>query len=36
VKLTSTTSPLEGINDAPAALRDGRLVGRGLLVPIQS
>jgi hypothetical protein len=36
VKLTSTTFPLEGIHDAPAALRDRRLVGRGVLVPNQS
>jgi NAD+-dependent secondary alcohol dehydrogenase Adh1 len=33
VKLTSTTFPLEGINEALASLRDGRMVGRGVLVP---
>ena len=33
VKLTSTTFPLEGVNDAFHALNEGRMVGRGVLVP---
>ena len=36
VRLTSTTFPLEGINDALHALDEGRLVGRGVLVPNES
>ena len=33
VKLTATTFPLEGVNDAFHALDEGRMVGRGVLVP---
>ncbi len=33
VKLTATTFPLEGVNDAFHALDDGRMIGRGVLVP---
>ena len=33
VKLTSTTFPLEGINEALHALDEGRMIGRGILVP---
>ena len=33
VKLTTTTFPLEGVNDALNALNEGRLIGRGVLVP---
>jgi NAD+-dependent secondary alcohol dehydrogenase Adh1 len=36
VRLTSTAFPLEGINDALHALDEGRLVGRGVLVPNES
>jgi NAD+-dependent secondary alcohol dehydrogenase Adh1 len=36
VRLTSTTFPLEGINDALHALDEGRMVGRGVLVPTGS
>lgn len=33
VQTAATTFPLEGINDAMTALEDGRIVGRGVLVP---
>jgi NAD+-dependent secondary alcohol dehydrogenase Adh1 len=33
VKLTATHFPLEGVNDAFHALNEGRMVGRGVLVP---
>ena len=33
VKLTSTTFPLEGINDALHALDEGLMIGRGILDP---
>lgn len=33
VKLTATTFPLEGVNDAFHTLDEGRMVGRGVLVP---
>ena len=33
VELTKTTFPLEGVNDAFQALDQGRMVGRGVLVP---
>ncbi len=33
VTLTSTTFPLEGVNQAFHALNEGRMVGRGVLVP---
>jgi len=33
VKTESTTFPLEGVNDAMKALEEGRVVGRGILVP---
>lgn len=33
VKLTTTTFPLEGVNDALNSLNEGRLIGRGVLVP---
>lgn len=33
VKLTTTTFPLDGVNDALHALNDGRMVGRGVLIP---
>lgn len=33
VTLTATTFPLEGVNEAFHALEEGRMVGRGLLVP---
>jgi NAD+-dependent secondary alcohol dehydrogenase Adh1 len=36
VKLTTTTFPLEGVNDALHALDEGRMVGRGVLVPNES
>lgn len=36
VKLTASTYPLEGINDVLHALDEGRMVGRGLLVPNES
>ena len=36
VKLTSTTYPLEGINEALRAMHEGRMIGRGILVPDQA
>ena len=33
VKLTKTNFPLDGVNDAFHALDEGRMVGRGVLVP---
>lgn len=36
VRLTTTTFPLEGINEALHALDDGRMIGRGVLVPNES
>ena len=36
VKLTKTTFPLEGVNDALHALDEGRMIGRGMLVPNES
>jgi NAD+-dependent secondary alcohol dehydrogenase Adh1 len=33
VELTATTFPLEGVNEAFHALHEGRMVGRGVLVP---
>ena len=36
VELTTTTFPLEGINDAFHALDEGRMIGRGVLVPNES
>lgn len=33
VTLTTTTFPLEGVNDALRALEQGRMIGRGVLVP---
>lgn len=36
VTLTTTTFPLEGVNDALHALDEGRLIGRGVLVPTDS
>jgi len=36
VKLTKTTFPLEGVNDALHALDEGRMIGRGVLVPNES
>lgn len=36
VTLTTTTFPLEGVNDALHALDEGRLIGRGVLVPTES
>ena len=33
VQLTSTTFPLDGINEALNSLREGRMIGRGVLVP---
>ena len=33
VRLTTTTFPLEGINEALHALDEGRMIGRGVLVP---
>ena len=36
VKLTSTTFPLDGVNEALHALDEGRMIGRGILVPNES
>jgi len=36
VKTEATTFPLEGVNDAMAALEAGKIVGRGVLMPSQS
>ncbi len=36
VKLTSTTYPLDGINEALHAMNEGRMIGRGILVPNES
>jgi NAD+-dependent secondary alcohol dehydrogenase Adh1 len=36
VKLETTTFPLDGINDALHSLNEGRLIGRGVLVPDQN
>ena len=36
IKLTTTTFPLEGINEALHALDEGRMIGRGVLVPHES
>jgi NAD+-dependent secondary alcohol dehydrogenase Adh1 len=36
VKLTTTTFPLDGVNDAFHALDEGRMIGRGVLVPNKS
>jgi NAD+-dependent secondary alcohol dehydrogenase Adh1 len=36
VTLTTTTFPLAGVNDALHALDEGRLIGRGVLVPNES
>ena len=36
VKLTKTTFPLEGVNDVLHALDEGRMIGRGVLVPNES
>jgi NAD+-dependent secondary alcohol dehydrogenase Adh1 len=36
VRLTSTTFPLEGVNEALHALDEGRIIGRGVLVPNES
>jgi NAD+-dependent secondary alcohol dehydrogenase Adh1 len=36
VELTTTTFPLEGVNEALHALHEGRLIGRGVLVPHES
>jgi NAD+-dependent secondary alcohol dehydrogenase Adh1 len=36
LKLTKTTFPLEGVNDALHALDEGRMIGRGVLVPNES
>jgi NAD+-dependent secondary alcohol dehydrogenase Adh1 len=36
VTLTSTTFPLEGVNEAFHALDEGRMIGRGILVPNES
>lgn len=36
VRLTTTTFPLEGINEALHALDEGRMIGRGVLVPNES
>ena len=33
IRLTTTTFPLEGINEALHALDEGRMIGRGVLVP---
>ena len=36
VKLTATTFPLDGVNEAFHALDEGRMIGRGVLVPNES
>ncbi len=36
VKLTTTTFPLDGVNEAFHALDEGRMIGRGVLVPNES
>ena len=36
VRLTTTTFPLEGVNEALHALDQGRMIGRGVLVPNES
>ena len=36
VKLTTTAFPLDGINEAFHALDEGRMIGRGVLVPNES
>lgn len=36
VTLTTTTFPLEGVNEALHALDEGRLIGRGVLIPNES
>ena len=36
MKLTKTTFPLDGVNDALHALDEGRMIGRGVLVPDES
>ncbi len=36
VRLTTTTFPLDGVNEALHALDEGRMIGRGVLVPNES
>lgn len=36
VEPTTTTFPLEGVDEALHALDDGRMIGRGVLVPNES